>query len=120
VITDRDICVAAATRGLRPEEIYASQAMTTALHSCLPQDRIDDVLSAMKRYQVRRLPVVDDAGEIKGVVSMTDVARVSDTQGGPSASSVVAALTAISEPRDRSLTEQEEASRDSIAYSTPS
>jgi CBS domain-containing protein len=29
----------------------------------------------MSGYQVRRLPVVDDAGTVAGIVTLTDVAR---------------------------------------------
>jgi CBS domain-containing protein len=99
VITDRDICIAAATRRHLPERIAASQAMSTSVHACLPDDDVTSVLSAMGRYQVRRLPVVDTHGRLQGVVSMNDVVRAVGKAGAPTATAVVDALAGICAPR---------------------
>jgi CBS domain-containing protein len=99
VITDRDICVASATRRLLPERISATQAMSTAVHACVPDDNVEAVLAAMKAHQVRRVPVVDDAGHLQGVVSLNDLVRAVGKKGGPTAATVVATLAAICAPR---------------------
>jgi CBS domain-containing protein len=99
VVTDRDICIASATRRLPPERISAAQAMTTQVHACLPTDSLDDALTTMKRYQVRRLPVVDANGHLQGVLSMNDIARAVGKKGAPSATSVLDAMAGICAPR---------------------
>jgi CBS domain-containing protein len=44
LITDRDICMAAATRGLALKHISASQAMSQSVRACLPDDTIPEAL----------------------------------------------------------------------------
>lgn len=99
VITDRDICVAASTRRLLPERIAASEVMSSSVHACLPGDTLDDVLATMKRFQIRRMPVIDAGGRIQGVLSMNDIARAVGRKGAPSASTVVSTMAGICAPR---------------------
>jgi CBS domain-containing protein len=99
VITDRDVCVATATRRKLPEHISAAQAMATSVHACLPDDSIEDVLALMKQFQVRRVPVIDSAGQLLGVLSMNDIVRAAGRKGGPTAGDIVAAMGAICAPR---------------------
>lgn len=98
VVTDRDICIASATRRLLPERISAAQAMSNSVHACLPDDDAEKVLAAMKTYQVRRIPVVDANGHLQGVVSLNDVVRAVGKRGAPTATAVVAALAGICAP----------------------
>lgn len=98
VITDRDICIASATRRLLPERISAAQAMSSAVHACLPDDDIERVLEGMKTHQVRRIPVVDTNGHLQGVVSLNDVVRAVGKKGAPTATAVVATLAGICAP----------------------
>jgi CBS domain-containing protein len=95
VVTDRDICIASATRRLLPEYMSASQVMTHPVHSCLPDDDIGAALEAMKRFRVRRLPVVDLKGAVKGVISMNDVVLTGEQGLGPSPKEIVSTLAAI-------------------------
>lgn len=99
VITDRDVCVASATRRLLPERIAASQAMSTSVHACLPDDDVERALVTMKQFQIRRLPVVDANGRLQGIVSMNDVVRAVGRKGAPTATAVVATMAAICAPR---------------------
>lgn len=95
VITDRDICVASATRRLAPERIAASQAMSTKLQACLPTDSAEDILATMSRNQIRRIPVIDAKGHLQGVVSLNDLVRVVGRNGAPTAARVVAAMAGV-------------------------
>lgn len=99
VVTDRDICVAASTRHVPPDRISASQAMSTDVHACLPDDAVNDALAMMKEHQVRRVPVVDSYGRLQGVLSMNDIARAVGKKGAPTAAAVVATLSGICAPR---------------------
>jgi CBS-domain-containing membrane protein len=58
----------------------------------------------MRSNQVRRLPVVDDAGNLAGILSLADLARVAQSQHRKkqpeiSEKEVVHLLEAISAPR---------------------
>lgn len=92
VVTDRDICMATATRRLLPEHISAAQAMSGHVHACLPDDAVTDALAAMKTFQVRRLPVIDANGRLQGVISLNDIALATK---GVAATDVVSALAGI-------------------------
>lgn len=95
VITDRDICIATATRHLAPDRIAAREAMTSPVNVCMADDNIVEVLTLMREAQVRRLPVVDDDGHLQGVISMNDIALASNQKQRPGAKDVVSALAAI-------------------------
>ncbi|HUU33957.1 MAG TPA: CBS domain-containing protein [Vicinamibacterales bacterium] len=95
IVTDRDVCAAIATGEDDPGRCAAGKAMTAAVHTCLPGDSAADALEVMRRFHVRRVPVVDAAGRLQGLVSLDDMARASDTPGAPSAADVVSAMADI-------------------------
>jgi CBS domain-containing protein len=95
VLTDRDICIASATRRLLPEQIKAIDAMSRAVQTCLADDSVDSALAAMKQSRVRRLPVISADGALKGVVSMNDIVLAADKRQGPAAGDIVATLASI-------------------------
>lgn len=73
VITDRDICVAVASRNLRASEIRAAEFVKKSIVSCAPGDEVEDALKRMRKYKVRRLPVVDADERLVGILSVTDI-----------------------------------------------
>jgi CBS domain-containing protein len=74
LITDRDIVIRAVAEGRDTREIRAEEIMTDAIHSAHPNDRVIDAIRTMGDKQVRRIPVVDDQGNLRGIISMADVA----------------------------------------------
>jgi CBS domain-containing protein len=74
VITDRDICIAAATRPRTEGEIPVRDVISKALYSCSPGDDVRAALDTMRAHKVRRLPVVDEKGRLTGIVSIHDIA----------------------------------------------
>ena len=74
LITDRDIAVRAVAEGRDTREVRAEEIMTDDLHSAHPNDRVIDAIRTMGDKQVRRIPVVDDKGNLRGIISMADVA----------------------------------------------
>src|SRR4051812_28902645 len=76
MLTDRDICMATWSRNLAPSQIPAAQAMSRGLVYCSPTDSIDTAEGTMRSCQVRRLPVLDSAHRLLGILSITDIARV--------------------------------------------
>jgi CBS domain-containing protein len=96
VITDRDICIASATRRLLPDQITAAQAMRRPpIQTTQPEETIDKALGTMKQFQVRRLPVIAADGTLKGVVSMNDIVLASQAKEGPAPADIVSTLSGI-------------------------
>jgi CBS domain-containing protein len=73
VITDRDICMAAATKNRPPSQITVWETITPRAFTCQPTEDVHVALDLMKRKQVRRLPVVDEDGTLQGVVCINDL-----------------------------------------------
>lgn len=76
MLTDRDICMAAYTRGQALSDIPVTSAMSSTVHSCRASDTLRSVLDAMATHQIRRLPVLSDDGQLVGIISLADVARL--------------------------------------------
>jgi CBS domain-containing protein len=74
VLTDRDICMAVAMHDRRPGEIPVQDVMARDVHTCSPDDAVHTVLRKMAELQVRRLPVTDAQGILRGVVTLNDLA----------------------------------------------
>jgi CBS domain-containing protein len=105
VITDRDICIAAATRPNTEGEIPAKEVISKALYTCAPGDDVRAALETMKTRKVRRLPVVEQGGRLVGIVSIHDIALQSRTKNSDvSADSVLDAFIAITAPAQVSVT----------------
>jgi CBS domain-containing protein len=74
VVTDSDI-VRDLARCRGTERVCApniSALMSRNVVSCRPQDRVEQILSVMKERGLRRIPVVDDAGGVAGLITMRD------------------------------------------------
>jgi CBS domain-containing protein len=74
LITDRDIVVRAVAEGKDATLTRAEDVMTTDIHTAHPNDRVVDAIRKMGDKQVRRIPVVDGGGNLRGIISMADVA----------------------------------------------
>ncbi len=99
VITDRDICIAAATRPRTEGEIPVKEVISKAAYTCAPGDDVRAALDTMKARKVRRLPVVDQGGTLVGIVSIHDIAEQSRSRTGDvSPDSVLDAFIAITAP----------------------
>jgi CBS domain-containing protein len=83
MITDRDICMAAATKNKPPSDITVWQTVSRKAYTCRLSDDVHTALDIMKREKVRRLPVVDENGILEGIVAMNDfVLAAAETKGG--------------------------------------
>ena len=73
ILTDRDIVIEVLACGLDPATTPVSRVMSTQL---VVAGDLEDVTVAVERMQlhgVRRLPVVDHAGRLLGIVTLDDV-----------------------------------------------
>ncbi len=72
LITDRDIVVRCVAHHHR--RCTVGDHMThSGLQTVSPDTDMNEALALMERHQVRRLPVVDAAGTIVGVISQADI-----------------------------------------------
>jgi CBS domain-containing protein len=74
MITDRDICIAVASREQLASQIKAAELINSKkVISCSPDDKIETALRRMKKNKIKRLPVVEKNGELVGILSITDL-----------------------------------------------
>jgi len=104
ILTDRDVCMAAYTRGQRLGEIRVADVMSKDIHACKATDDLDAVEEAMRGSQVHRLPVLDGDARLLGVISLADIAREAMREAGSRSRDVTAGeigvtIAAICRPR---------------------
>jgi len=76
IVTDRDIALRAFNQGEGdPSAMTAADCMTKPVYTVQQNASIDDCWQQMAEHQVRRVPVVDEAGECCGIVAQADLAR---------------------------------------------
>jgi CBS domain-containing protein len=73
ILTDRDIVVRALAEGLDPAT-PVSEICSRELTTIRPTDSVGSVVRVMRDKAIRRLPVVEESGEVVGIVSLGDVA----------------------------------------------
>lgn len=73
IVTDRDIVVRVVAEGKGPET-PVREAMTTDLFTVTPDDFVFEAIRLMGDKQVRRVPVINESGELAGIIAMADVA----------------------------------------------
>jgi len=73
VITDRDICIALGTRNQRACDTKVSDVANRPVVLCHADDDLRSALKNMAADRVRRLPVVNQAGGLVGILSLDDV-----------------------------------------------
>lgn len=73
IITDRDIVISVVAKKVDPESLAVGDVMTTELLTVREDNSVEFALREMRRYGVRRVPVVGSLGELVGVLSINDV-----------------------------------------------
>ena len=81
IVSERDIVRHLHTDGAGLLEAPVSQIMTAEVHTCAPDDSLDDLEAAMTERRFRHVPVVVD-GKLHAIVSIGDVVknRIDDLQ----------------------------------------
>lgn len=74
-VTDRDLCMAAYTQGKSLAQIEVRSAASLGVVTVRGTDSVDSVEALMRKYRIRRVPVVDLEGHPTGVLSVADLAR---------------------------------------------
>ena len=73
-VTDRDIAVRAVGQGKGPKTLV-SEVMTPDVKFCFEDEDSAHVVQNMGELQVRRLPVLNRAKRLVGIVSLADIAQ---------------------------------------------
>ncbi len=72
IVTDRDIVVEIVAANLRPEDVTVMDIITEPVEVTTEDTDFWDALAQMRRRGVRRLPVVNAAGELQGILTADD------------------------------------------------
>jgi CBS domain-containing protein len=73
MITDRDICMAFGKRKM-PSTVAVGEVMTRNAAALKETDDVRTALETMASRRVRRLPVVNPRGQLRGILSLDDLA----------------------------------------------
>ena len=94
IVTDRDLAMRVLAAGREPHTTAVQDIMSHPVITCSPDDDIQVVLELMERHQLKRIPAIDNAGRVVGMISQADIAlRIPDT------AKIAEVVTSIAQPR---------------------
>jgi CBS domain-containing protein len=73
ILTDRDIVVSVIALGLDPASLLVGDIMSDDLLTCSDKDDVYETIERMRLRGIRRVPVVNAAGGLTGIVSADDL-----------------------------------------------
>ncbi|MCC2962051.1 CBS domain-containing protein [Massilia sp. IC2-278] len=73
IVTDRDIVVSVIALGLDPAGLQVDDIMSDDLLTCREDDDVYETIEHMRLRGIRRVPVVNGAGGLTGIVSADDL-----------------------------------------------
>lgn len=75
VVTDRDIVSRVVAQGKNPLGLQAGTCMSQPAVTVRTGQSVEDCIRVMEAHRIRRVPVVDDRGQMRGIVSQADIAQ---------------------------------------------
>ena len=75
ILSERDVVKALATESVRALARPVTAFMTRAVATCREADTVEALMAMMTEGRFRHVPVVDDAGQLTGLVSIGDVVK---------------------------------------------
>jgi CBS domain-containing protein len=81
MVTDRDVCMGAYTRGQPLHAVRMSEVMSRHIRSCSVEDSLQHAISTMVEAQVRRVLIVSAEGRLVGILSLGDAVRAATLLG---------------------------------------
>ncbi len=87
ILTEGDVALAAARADAPLTRLRVRSAMSVGVATCGVADSAHEALATLRKAGVRRLPVVDGAGRVVGIVGRRDLERglARSTEGSPAA-----------------------------------
>ncbi len=73
IVTDRDIVIEVLAEDVEPLRVAARDIMSVDLQVGSEHDEVMEVIKRMREHGIRRLPIVNDAGGLVGIVSVDDL-----------------------------------------------
>jgi CBS domain-containing protein len=73
IITERDIMRHVVAEGKNPSTTPVREIMTSDVMCCHPHTSVEEARVVMKERRIRHLPVLDDAGQLCGLISIGDL-----------------------------------------------
>ncbi|WP_456472022.1 CBS domain-containing protein [Methanocaldococcus sp.] len=77
ILTERDILKRVVAKNLKPKDVLVEEVMSKNLITINKNATINEAAKIMTKHKVKRLPVVDDNGELVGIITQDDIVRVS-------------------------------------------
>lgn len=83
IVTDRDLALKVVGEGRDPHSTRIDEVMSANPVTCNADADVTEAVRSMADHQVRRIPIVDNAQRLVGIIAQADVARYADeTQVG--------------------------------------
>jgi CBS domain-containing protein len=79
-LTDRDITIRHVADGQNPYRVKARDIMTPNVIFCYQDQDVEEVAKFMQEHEVRRILIYNRRGQLAGVVSLGDLAKVAGEQ----------------------------------------
>jgi CBS domain-containing protein len=80
ILTDRDLTVRVVAEGRDPSRTLVSDVVTYEVGALARTDGIDTAVLRMRAQGVRRMPIVDERGELVGIVTADDLVTLLSRQ----------------------------------------
>lgn len=75
ILSERDVVKALATESVRALARPVSAFMTRAVATCTENDSVEALMAMMTEGRFRHVPVVDEAGQLCGLISIGDIVK---------------------------------------------
>ena len=75
MVTDRDITIRCVADNESMSKVKAKDVMTSGVVYCRDNEDVEDAVRIMEGKQIRRLPVLNEAMQMVGMVSLGDVSH---------------------------------------------
>jgi CBS domain-containing protein len=75
IVSERDVVRALNGRDGSLLQEPVSSIMSSKVHTASPGDDVDSLMAIMTERRIRHVPIVDEAGELAGIVSIGDVVK---------------------------------------------
>jgi CBS domain-containing protein len=73
MFTERDVLTRIVGEQRDPSDTFVEEVMSTNVAFCRPDTEIDEVGAIMRERRIRHLPVCDESGELRGLISIGDI-----------------------------------------------
>jgi len=80
IVTDRDLVIEILAQEIDPDSVTAADFMSVELVTAGEKDGLLDTLEQMHIHGVRRMPVVNEAGDLEGILVADDMLELVSEQ----------------------------------------